>query len=77
MSGDPLLAAIDERLAELKAAVPQDLTRIIPGDPPLGLEHLVTQALGGDVQHVEGAGEPGSGFVRRVRLSALVRKPAA
>jgi hypothetical protein len=77
MLDDPILAAIDERLAELKAAVPRDLTRITAGDPPLGLEHLVTQALGGDVRHVEGAGEPSTGSVRRVRLSALVRKSAA
>jgi hypothetical protein len=77
MSGDPLLAAIDERLAELKAAAPQDLTRITAGAPPLGLAHLVTQALEGDVRHVDGAGSPGTGPVRRVRLSALVRKPNA
>jgi hypothetical protein len=77
MLDDPILAAIDERLAELKAAVPRDLTRITAGDPPLGLEHLVTQALEGDVRHVAGTPTPPTGTIRRMRLSTLVRKPSA
>jgi hypothetical protein len=48
MSDDPLLSAIDARIAAIKAAVPQDLTRITTNDPPLGFESLVAASMEGD-----------------------------
>jgi hypothetical protein len=75
MRDDPLLSLLDERIAELAAAVPQDLTKIAAGDPPLGLERLVTQALEGGANDVDNADAPRTRSIRRVRLSSLVGKP--
>jgi hypothetical protein len=48
MSDDHLLSLLDERIAELTAVVPQDLTKIAVGRPTLGLESLVSASMEGD-----------------------------
>jgi hypothetical protein len=50
---DPILAVIDERIAAIEAATPQDLTRITANDPPLGFESLVAASMAGDVGPTE------------------------
>jgi hypothetical protein len=48
MPTDPLLDLIDEHIAAIEAAVPQDLTKIAVGGPTLGLESLVSASMEGD-----------------------------
>jgi hypothetical protein len=48
MPADPLLDLIDEHIAAIEAAVPQDLTKIAVGGPTLGLEALVSASIEGD-----------------------------
>ena len=45
---DPIIAMVNERLAAIEAAVPQDLTKVTPNDLPIGLEFLIAASLQGD-----------------------------
>jgi hypothetical protein len=78
MPTDPLLDLIDEHIAAIEAAMPQNLTKIDAASAPLGLEALVVQAMTmsapavehGSFEVAEAKSQSGR-RVRRVRLSAL------